>query len=64
VRKPSVYFEISPKQRLVQGLRVIVLETIPGRGKTELSWLVKGRGKVLVTTGSEMTGILIKEINL
>lgn len=64
VRKPSLYFEISSKQKLVQGLRVNVLETIPGRGTKELSWLVKGKGKVVITAGSEMTGILSKEINL
>ena len=64
VRKPSLYFEISSKQQLVQGLRVNVLETIPGKGTKELSWLVKGKGKVIITGGSEMTGIITKEINL
>jgi hypothetical protein len=64
VRKPSIYFEISSKQKLVQGMRINVLETIPGRGKKELSWLVKGKGKLVITAGSEMTGIITKEINL
>lgn len=64
VRKPSLYFEISSKQKLVQGLRVNVLEKIPGRGTKELSWLVKGKGKIVITAGSEMTGIVSKEINL
>lgn len=51
-------------QEVVSGRRVQTLGAIEGRGHVELSWLIKGTGKVVIDAGSPNTGSGSVEVSL
>lgn len=56
VKKIKVSVEPAASQSLISGRKIVLLNAIPAKGTHEVSWLVKGSGKFIITAGSPTTG--------
>ena len=56
LKKISVRMTLASGQSVLSGRQYQTLDAIPGRDFTELSWLIKGSGKVAVYAGSPSSG--------
>lgn len=64
VKRINVQLKPSGNQSLISGKKIQLLNSLEGYSSKELSWLVKGTGKVLLEAGSPTTGTKKTEINL
>ena len=54
----------SKEQQIISGLRVQKIERLEGNQSAEFSWLVRGKGRVLITAGALNTGTVTSEADL
>lgn len=64
VKRINVKLNIVTGQSVVSGKKIQVLNSLEGYGSQQLSWLVKGSGKVILEAGSPTTGNKKIEISL
>lgn len=56
LKKIAVKVLTGNQQSVLSGRKNQTLDAIPGKGYAELSWLIKGTGKVTITAGSPSSG--------
>jgi hypothetical protein len=64
IKRINVNLGLASSQTLVSGKKVQVLNALDGLSSREISWLVKGSGKVSIEAGSPTTGRKKTDINL
>ncbi|WP_379086552.1 M14 family metallopeptidase [Pedobacter sp. UC225_65] len=64
LKKIAVKVNTNANQTVVSGRRVQTLESIQGKEFKELTWLIKGTGKVTIDAGSPTTGSKSIEVSL
>ena len=64
VKRINVKLNIFSNQSIISGKKIQLLNSMEGYGEKELSWLVKGSGKVILEAGSPTTGSKKIEISL
>ena len=64
VKRISVKLDTEKNQSLISGKKIQLLNALEGYGTRELSWLVKGAGKVTLEVGSPTTGTKKSTISL
>jgi len=64
VKRINVKLNITPSQSLVSGKKIQVLNSLEGLSSKELTWLVKGPGRIILEAGSPTTGSKRIEISL
>ena len=64
IKRINVNLGVGATQSLVSGKKVQVLNALDGLSSRQISWLVKGSGKVTVEAGSPTTGRKKMDINL
>lgn len=64
VKRINVKLNILRNQSVISGKKIQLLNSIEGYSEKELSWLVKGAGKVILEAGSPTTGSKKIEISL
>jgi len=64
VKRVNVKLDISAGQSLVSGKKIQLLNSLDGYGTKELSWLVKGSGKVILEAACPTAGSKKIEISL
>ena len=64
LKKIVVKVNSSTNQTFVSGRKTQTLESIEGKGYKELTWLIKGSGKVTIEAGSPTTGSKSIEVSL
>jgi len=64
VKRINVKLNILNNQSIISGKKIQLLNSMEGYSEKELSWLVKGTGKVILEAGSPTTGTKKIEISL
>jgi len=64
VKRINVKLNLPGNQSLISGKKIQVLNSLEGLSSKELTWLVKGPGKIVLEAGSPTTGTKRAEINL
>jgi hypothetical protein len=64
VKRINVKLNIAGNQSVVSGKKIQSLNSLEGLSSKELTWLIKGSGKVILEAGSPTTGSKKIEINL
>ncbi|MEO5889127.1 MAG: M14 family metallopeptidase [Ferruginibacter sp.] len=64
VKRINVKLNLSNNQSVISGKKIQLLNSLEGYSIKELSWLVKGSGKILLEAGSPTTGSKKIDINL
>ncbi|MNW08587.1 hypothetical protein D3C71_2053930 [compost metagenome] len=64
LKKVAVKLNTGSGQSLLSGRKNQLLEVIPGKGFTELSWLIKGSGKISIEAGSPSSGSKMIDVSL
>lgn len=64
VKRINVKLNTSGNQSVISGKKIQVLNSLEGLGSKELTWLVKGSGKIVLEAGSPTTGTKRTEISL
>jgi hypothetical protein len=64
VKRINVKLTTTGTQSVISGKKIQVLNSLEGHGMQQLTWLVKGSGKVVVEAGSPTTGTKNIDINL
>lgn len=64
VKRINVKLNILNNQSIISGKKIQLLNSMEGYSEKELSWLVKGAGKVILEAGSPTTGSKKIEISL
>jgi hypothetical protein len=64
LKKIAVKINTGTGQAVLSGRKSQLLEAIPGKGFTELSWLIKGSGKISVEAGSPSSGSKMIDVSL
>lgn len=64
VKRINVKLNTSGNQSVISGKKIQVLNSLEGLSSKELTWLIKGQGKITLEAGSPTTGIKRTEINL
>ncbi len=64
VKRINVKLDLSGNQSLISGKKIQVLNSLEGLSSVELTWLIKGAGKITLNAGSPTTGSKRSEINL
>jgi len=64
VKRINVKLNITRSQSLVSGKKIQVLNSLEGLSSKELTWLVKGPGRIILEAGSPTTGSKRIEISL
>ena len=64
VKRINVKLNTQANQSLISGKKIQVLNSLEGLSEKELTWLVKGSGKIVLEAGSPTTGTKRTEINL
>jgi hypothetical protein len=64
VQKTVVRANPGRDQELISGRTVEVIDQVEGHGSIERSWLVRGRGKLVIRAGAQGSGISSQEIDL
>jgi len=64
VKRINVKLNIAGNQSLISGKKIQVLNSLEGLSSKELTWLIKGSGKIILEAGSPTTGTKRTEISL
>jgi hypothetical protein len=64
VKRINVKLETEKNQSVISGKKIQLLNALEGYSSKELTWLVKGAGKVILEAGSPTTGSKKTEISL
>ncbi len=64
VKRLNVKLNTSGSQAVISGRKIQVLNSLDGYGTQQLSWLIKGSGKIVLEAGSPTTGTKTIEITL
>lgn len=64
LKKIAVKINTGAGQAVLSGRKSQLLEAIPGKGFTELSWLIKGSGKINIEAGSPSSGSKTIDVSL
>jgi hypothetical protein len=64
VKRIKVKLDIEKSQSVISGKKIQLLNSMEGYSSSELTWLVKGSGKVILEAGSPTTGSKKIEISL
>ncbi len=64
VKRINVKVNTSGSQSVISGRKIQVLNSLDGYGTQQLSWLIKGSGKIVLEAGSPTTGTKTIEITL
>lgn len=64
VKRINVKLNLQNNQSVVSGKKIQVLNSLEALSSKEITWLVKGAGKVVLEAGGPTTGIKRTEINL
>ena len=64
VKRINVKLETEKNQSVISGKKIQLLNALEGYGSRELSWLIKGSGKLILEAGSPTTGSKKMEISL
>lgn len=64
LKKIAVKINTGTGQAILSGRKSQLLEVIPGKGFTELSWLIKGSGKISIEAGSPSSGSKTIDVSL
>lgn len=64
LKKIAVKVNMGTGQTVLSGRKNQLLEVIPGKGFTELSWLIKGSGKISIEAGSPSSGNKMIDVTL
>jgi hypothetical protein len=64
VKRINVKLNTSGNQSVISGKKIQVLNALEGYGSQQLSWLVKGSGKLSIEAGSPTTGSKSVEVSL
>ncbi|RZK50638.1 MAG: peptidase [Pedobacter sp.] len=64
LKKINVKLQLNNNQEVLSGRRMQNLESIPGKGASKLTWLVKGSGKIKIEASSPTTGSKSIELSL
>ena len=64
LKKIAVKVSMGAGQSILSGRKNQLLEVIPGKGFTELSWLIKGPGKISIEAGSPSSGTKMIDVSL
>lgn len=64
VKRINVKLSIADNQSLISGKKIQVLNSLEGLSSKELTWLIKGSGKIILEAGSPTTGTKRTEISL
>ncbi|MEJ0104052.1 MAG: M14 family metallopeptidase [Bacteroidota bacterium] len=64
VKRINVKVNTNGNQSVISGRKIQVLNSLEGYGTQQLSWLIKGSGKISIEAGSPTTGSKTIDINL
>lgn len=64
VKRINVKVKTTGNQQVLSGKKIQVLNSLEGYGTQQMSWLVKGSGKIMIEAGSPTTGSKMVEIDL
>ncbi|MBY0542179.1 MAG: hypothetical protein K2P75_02145 [Sphingobacteriaceae bacterium] len=64
LKKIIVKLNTNNNQTVISGRKTQSLESIPAKGFNELTWLIKGNGKITIDAGSPTTGSKSIEVSL
>jgi len=64
LKKISVKLNLNATQTVVSGRKIQTIESIQGKENKELTWLIKGNGKITIDAGSPTTGNKSIEVTL
>ena len=64
VRRIRVKLDMEKTQSVISGKKIQLLNSLEGYSSKELTWLVKGSGKLILEAGSPTTGSKKMEISL
>jgi len=64
VKRINVKLDTEKNQSVISGKKIQLLNALEGYGSRELSWLIKGSGKLILEAGSPTTGSKKMEISL
>ena len=64
LRQINIDLEVGNNQEIISGRKHQLIKSIEGDSSVELTWLVKGKGKVTLKAGAPHTGIANASINL
>ena len=64
VKRINVKLTMAGNQSVISGKKVQLLNSLEGLGSKELTWLIKGSGKIILEAGSPTTGTKRIEISL
>lgn len=64
VKRVNVKLGMQPRQSLLSGKKIQLLNSLEGYSAKEITWLVKGSGKIILEAGCPTTGIKKIEIIL
>lgn len=64
VKRINVKVNNSSSQSIISGKKIQLLNALEGFGSTQLSWLIKGSGKLSIEAGSPTTGSKTIEVTL
>lgn len=64
VKRINVKMNATGNQSVISGKKIQLLNVLDGYGSQQLSWLIKGSGKVSIEAGSPTTGTKIIDITL
>lgn len=64
VKRINVKVNVSGNQSVLSGKKIQVLNALEGYGTQQLSWLIKGSGRLTIEAGSPTTGSKTIEVNL
>jgi hypothetical protein len=64
LKKIVVKLNLNNNQTVISGRKTQSLESIQAKGFKELTWLIKGNGKITIDAGSPTTGNKSIEVSL
>lgn len=64
VKRINVKVNTSGNQSVISGRKIQLLNSLEGYGTQQLTWLIKGTGKVTIEAGSPATGTKTIDVNL
>jgi hypothetical protein len=64
VKKIKVAINLSDKQSLVGGKKIVLLNNMEPSSKQSFSWLIKGKGKITIDAGCPTAGTKNIDISL
>ena len=64
LRKIKVDLNLNSNQEIISGRKIQLINSIDGDSSEELTWLIKGKGSVIIEAGAAHTGTSNATINL